>query len=386
MVYILFNEKQEQISDTNEISPLGIDFNIGHLLLLLPSDLLIDPQLQESEKFQLSSSWNIFQEALAQTSDREAIYLIDKALKQLGTVEVLLPEENQRLDEYFHVKHITTPDKAKILLASILNSYKEFLKCQFNTSHPKTMDRFELWVKLHWLFFVMNQALIIALDSLEKALNSQDMRQAEVALKLATILMDASCESLKLPSTLITRLQYNTSIRNLMPLGLSGQEALDHVYFRKLSRRVQLLSDSLSDTLTPAIWNGFRDYYVAAKLTYDAHVYVCARFIGSEEPSLRQKALNKQKPELRKISAADILLQMKQKAEQQVEQTASKCPLKTGLNVKRQLTNKFTEMMKQLFLTLNLPYPMRRTKSVKVVKQAFQEYANFIGQVFDLNS
>lgn len=373
--------------DNYALTPIGIDPSSGHLLLVLPTDLPINLQSEQFDKTQLSNSFNLFQKALAQTSDRQAISIIYEALEQLGTVEVSLPEQTDRQDEYFCVKHIKTPAISEMLLASVLNSYLEFLKCQFNSSHPETMDAMELWVKLHWIFFSLTQGLIISIRSLEKALKAQDIIQAEIDLKTASILMKASGESMKISGAL-TPIQYNDIVRDSMPPGLSGQEGQDHIYFRKLSRKLKLLSDSLSNSLTPSIRNGFKNYYVAAKLTYDAHIHVCTRFIGLEEPSLRQKVLLEQKPHLAKISAVDELLRTKRKIDQELDfysHSTSKCPLKLGFNMNRQFKNRFTQMMSQLALGLKLPYPLSRQKSVKVMKQGYQEYANLLGRVFDLH-
>lgn len=108
--------KSFDVNHDSDVKPIGIDPSSGHLLLVLPTDLPINIQSEHFEKVRLSKSLNLFQQALAKTSEPQAISIIYEALEQLGSVEVSLPEQTDRYDEYFCVKHVKTPALAEILL------------------------------------------------------------------------------------------------------------------------------------------------------------------------------------------------------------------------------------------------------------------------------
>lgn len=109
------------------------------LYLLVPWDLPSQQQLNEVDHNKLCQALNQFLLALKQTSNKEALAIINKELVNLGIADVLTAEisstetslkswEVKDFDNYFGVIHMETQEPALCLVRSIFVAYKTLLE------------------------------------------------------------------------------------------------------------------------------------------------------------------------------------------------------------------------------------------------------------------
>lgn len=174
------------------------------------------------------------------------------------------------------------------------------------------VDPLYRWRLGHHIFMVLIQNLIIACNCFEDAIKNDDQEEAHTALGLAITLMQGAGASLRFTGDFAPQ-EYEEIVRPSMmppqsPPGLSGLLSIDHQHLVKTLVRLKPLFMSL----TPPLQEQHALFLAALDDTYEAHKFVCARFIGDEQPSLRMR------PDSEK-SALDVLDQFKQTRLQSVK-------------------------------------------------------------------
>lgn len=165
-------------------------------------------------------------------------------------------------------------------------------------------DALRRWVRGHRIFMVLIQGLVIAVNELTDAVAQTATDRAAESLDLALSLMRASEAALRFAGD-FTPDEYEALVRPTLmppaaPPGLSGLHWRDHEYMvKRLVEARQLLSE-VDPSLVP-LRARFREAYAAA---YDAHRFVCARFVGEDVGSLLMTPKSKQ-------SAVGVLTQYK---------------------------------------------------------------------------
>jgi hypothetical protein len=162
----------------------------------------------------------------------------------------------------------------------------------------------ERWRIGHHVFFVLIQGLIMAFRCFEHAMAARDLQQAGAALDLATALMHGSATALRVASDFPPD-DYERVVRPSMSpphvsSGFSGLLSVDHKVMLTVIRRLRPLLAEMPTGLEEK----HSRYLVAASAAYDAHKYVCERFKGDAQPSLRQ-------PTGADRPAVDVLEQLK---------------------------------------------------------------------------
>lgn len=165
-------------------------------------------------------------------------------------------------------------------------------------------DALRRWVRGHRIFMVLIQGLVIAVDELTDAVGRAETERAAESLDLAVSLMRASEAALRFAGD-FTPEEYKDLVRPTLmppiaPPGLSGLHWRDHEYLVKRLAEARQLLAGVDPSLVP-LRAKFREAYAAA---YDAHRFVCARFVGEDVGSLLMTPKSKQ-------SAVGVLTQYK---------------------------------------------------------------------------
>jgi hypothetical protein len=174
------------------------------------------------------------------------------------------------------------------------------------------VDPLYRWRLGHHVFLVVIQNLIIACNCFEDAIMSDQQEEAQAALGLATTLMQGAQAALRFTGDFAPE-EYEEIVRPSMmppqsPPGLSGLLSIDHQHLVKTLVRLK----PMFLNLTPPLQAQHALFVQALDETYEAHKFVCARFIGEEQPSLRMR------PDSEK-SALSVLDQFKQTRLQSVK-------------------------------------------------------------------
>ncbi|WP_327358857.1 hypothetical protein [Streptomyces sp. NBC_01304] len=145
------------------------------------------------------------------------------------------------------------------------------------------------WRLGHQVFFALIQALIVSVGCLEDCLKDdpEDIDSACRLLEDATVLMIGSGASLRYAGD-FTRTHYTDAVRPAMlpphiNAKFSGLQLRDHRILLNLFHRVKPLVASPA----PAVGKSYKVLLEAMSTAYDAHIFVCSRFGGDRESSLR---------------------------------------------------------------------------------------------------
>jgi hypothetical protein len=148
----------------------------------------------------------------------------------------------------------------------------------------------EVWVHMHWLFFVHIQSLIICLLRFQAAIDEGNIPNAKVELKAASTLLLASGSAMTLAGG-FPREAYETEVRGLMVPpnvaveNFSGLLSADHADLIKLWKQLTPYFKNLPPELESEQHN-----FKAAYLELAAgHRAVCDKFGGGDAPSLRSQ-------------------------------------------------------------------------------------------------
>ena len=119
-------------------------------LILLQPDYLPSSHKVNKSKDKLCTVINLLRQALAETSQQDALTTINQALDILGPVEVIetgetLPTNTslktwqiEDFDQFFDLKHVQAREPAECLVASILTAYRAWLELNCCTSLDST--------------------------------------------------------------------------------------------------------------------------------------------------------------------------------------------------------------------------------------------------------
>lgn len=146
------------------------------------------------------------------------------------------------------------------------------------------------WVNGHYMFMTIIQGMIINLNCFHAEMGAANVASANAHLLAAGLLMQSSAVALKYAGD-YTHDKYLKSVRpTLMPPvarpELSGLYWRDHEYLIKniLKKLNPLFTDP------PAlIADALKELKKSFANAYDAHKYVCGKFVGTEEKSLISK-------------------------------------------------------------------------------------------------
>lgn len=177
----------------------------------------------------------------------------------------------------------------------------------------------EIWKKLHWVFTVYIQCIIICLFRFEMNIEASNLDDAVIELKTATELIIASAKAMEVAGSL-TKQQYEEQIRPMMipphvkSDNFSGLMLWDHAYLISILKKMSLVFKTL-----PASLQSQQEEFISAyKVLFTAHQAICQKFVG-DEGSLRNC----------KFIAVNILNKFEQNRLQLIspnQKLAVKCP------------------------------------------------------------
>jgi hypothetical protein len=155
---------------------------------------------------------------------------------------------------------------------------------------PATGDAAEdRWRVGHHQFFVLIQAITVALSCALTAAQEEDKAELADCLDLVTTVVLGSAASMRFAAD-FPRAVYEAAVRpDMLPptvsAGFSGLQTRDHRYLVQIFGR-------LRDALPAMVAAGpaYERFVGAVERMYQAHAWVCARFGGEELPSLRMAA------------------------------------------------------------------------------------------------
>lgn len=159
-----------------------------------------------------------------------------------------------------------------------------------STPDPANFDPLRRWVIGHHIFYVIIQNLVVALNCFQTEIISGRFHEAETAMALATFLMWGSESALQFTGD-SSQSQFQDVVRPSMmpphaPPGLSGQFSRDHIYLVKLLSQLKPTFANLNSNL--AIEH--QQFVKAFEAAYEAHKFVCGKFVGIKSQSLRMNS------------------------------------------------------------------------------------------------
>ncbi|HEY9301382.1 MAG TPA: hypothetical protein VIQ31_34470 [Phormidium sp.] len=113
---------------------------LSDTLILLRPDYLPSSHKVNESKDKLCTVINLLRQALAETSQQDALTTINLALDILGSVEVIEAGETsptttslktwqiEDFDQFFGLKHVQAREPAECLVASVLAAYRAWLE------------------------------------------------------------------------------------------------------------------------------------------------------------------------------------------------------------------------------------------------------------------
>ncbi|MDJ0500700.1 MAG: hypothetical protein PX483_07570 [Nostocales cyanobacterium LE14-WE4] len=212
--------------------------------------------------------------------------------KDLAFTGSLKKSEIEDYDFYFDVKRQQTKNSPAFLVTmSIIVAYKTYLNLRY-FSHNNELEGIVIWKKYHWLFFVFMQGNILCMLHLKKEMRTENMVQVGVILKSMSKLMLASGASMIFAGTPQSQ-EYENEIRpTMMPPyvnspDFSGIMSYDHAYLINLWKTERELFKLIPTVLNSA----YEEFLEAHEFLALAHKFVCNKYGGSQEGSLRKKGV-----------------------------------------------------------------------------------------------
>jgi len=142
------------------------------------------------------------------------------------------------------------------------------------------------WIRGHHMFMVLIQGLVAAFSSFQEEIEAARLGPARDALRAATCLMVGSGVALHFtgdfPYSDYEREVRPTLMPPLAPNGLTGLYWRDHEYLMKVLTRLR----PVFTRFDPFIREQLHSFHEALRQTYGSHKVVCARFVGTAQPSL----------------------------------------------------------------------------------------------------
>ncbi|MGW0831900.1 hypothetical protein [Streptomyces prunicolor] len=145
------------------------------------------------------------------------------------------------------------------------------------------------WRCGHRLFFVVTQGIVSALSGTVRSVSEDRADEGCSALAAAAALSRGAAAALRFTADFPTRAYADTVRPSMMPPGVppgfSGVQGPDHQVLVELYRRMRPVLTSLD----PETWP-IRAFQDATAEMFAAHVGVCDRFGGGEQPSILMEA------------------------------------------------------------------------------------------------
>ncbi len=140
------------------------------------------------------------------------------------------------------------------------------------------------WISGHRLFFVITHAAIMCLDDLGcEAIEERRDSCKKMLMNLAT-LMQLSASAMRYAGD-YSRETYQNFIRPSMPENFSGIDNIDHASMMKSLAAIKRAARQLQCDFS----SEYSNFKSSLKQAYDAHIWVCERFV-SDAGSLRTQA------------------------------------------------------------------------------------------------
>jgi hypothetical protein len=276
------------------------------LLLPWPEDISDKYDLNNLDKLKLNNLINIFKASVDAQSEEEAVTKLNQAYSMLGSVETfwaspkyltligsLKKWEVDDYDVYFDVKREQTKNSpAFLVIRSILMAYKTFLSMKYlnqKNGLEATHNSLFIWKRYHWLFFVLLQGNILCLSHFKKEMRKENMMQVGAILKSMSKLMLASGASMLFAGGSQSQEYENTIRPTMMPPNVNSPEfsgimSYDHAYLINLWNKEKKLFKLIPSFLNPA----YEQFLDAHKFMASAHKFVCQKYGGDREGSLRE--------------------------------------------------------------------------------------------------
>ena len=151
-------------------------------------------------------------------------------------------------------------------------------------------NAYEIWISMHWVFFLHVQSLIICLLRFQAAIDEGNIPKARVELNAAITLLLASGSAMTLAGG-FPREAYETEVRGLMVppnvavANFSGLLSADHADLIKLWKQLT----PYFKNLPPELKIEHRNFKAAYLELAAGHRAVCDKFGGGDAPSLRSQ-------------------------------------------------------------------------------------------------
>lgn len=137
------------------------------------------------------------------------------------------------------------------------------------------------WKVGHHIFSLYIQAALLALHNVEHCFLQKNQTEGALSLRNAARMMRISALAMRYSAD-FKREKYESIIRVSMPERFSGLGSMDHAYLIKIMTRMKKNKESMRDLFGEE----YNDFVLAVQQAYDAHIFVCQRFVENKS-SLR---------------------------------------------------------------------------------------------------
>jgi hypothetical protein len=314
----------------------------GGLRLMHAEELPVSAQhIHHGATAQVMSALEIMSPITPAISDNEARTNVSRALAFLGEtssttagppLKGILPEDRySEHDSYFHIFRVIG-NPVELFTQTMLQAHAAFLRDTHTGNNDSALDEWEViteafkatydfikrcaapqntadaaiatpeppvtlyhseplerWYLGHWVFIAMIQSLIVLINCLLETLDNDQSIVAE-GIRSATAVMRGSGAALHFTGG-FSPIRYRNTVRpTMMPPNLegkfSGLQSRDHRYMLLLLVRLKHLVRQED----PNYLALYQEFLSEVDNTYQAHKYVCSKFGGREEPSLRMNS------------------------------------------------------------------------------------------------
>jgi hypothetical protein len=145
-------------------------------------------------------------------------------------------------------------------------------------------DAMRNWISGHHLFFLITQAAVMCLDDLRLDGEGARRERCRETLRKLADLMRLSASAMRYTGDFSMK-DYQDLIRPSLPEGFSGLDSADHASMMKCLSTLKHHSENLECDFP----SEYSNYKSSIKQAYDAHIWVCERFVGHTS-SLRTHA------------------------------------------------------------------------------------------------
>jgi hypothetical protein len=145
-------------------------------------------------------------------------------------------------------------------------------------------DAMRKWISGHRLFFLVIQASVMCLDDLRQDMDGVRRERDRKTLVNLARLMHLSAGAMRYTGDFSVE-TYRNLIRPSMPDSFSGLDNVDHASLMKCLSAIRPGAEHLEREFP----SEYASYKSSIRQAYDAHIWVCERFV-SDASSLRTQA------------------------------------------------------------------------------------------------